>query len=197
MRSAAGRIESLAPWVASDHFEELGRPARFMHGGFGLLTVGNLAKPKFWALSLAQRLGDTALPAVVSGDGADSLVESWTGRGDDGTVGVLVWNGTLDHSRRDGDPALDRSVRVRVTGLADRAHDLRVWRVDDDHGNVAGRWREMGGGDWPTDEQWAALAAHDRLDPASTDTVEPVDGVVDVMLDLPNPSIAMVELVPR
>ncbi|MEV0720435.1 xylan 1,4-beta-xylosidase, partial [Asanoa sp. NPDC050611] len=41
MRSAAGRIESLAPWVASDHFEELGRPPRFLHGGFGLLTVGN------------------------------------------------------------------------------------------------------------------------------------------------------------
>ena len=60
MRSAAGRIESLAPWVASDHFEELGRPPRLLHGGFGLLTVGNLAKPKFWALWLAQRLGDTA-----------------------------------------------------------------------------------------------------------------------------------------
>ncbi len=53
MRSAAGRLDALAPWVASDHFEELGRPPRLLHGGFGLLTVGNLAKPKFWALRLA------------------------------------------------------------------------------------------------------------------------------------------------
>ena len=62
MRSVAGRVEALAPWVASDHFEELGRPPRLLHGGFGLLTVGNLAKPKYWALTLAQRLGDTQIP---------------------------------------------------------------------------------------------------------------------------------------
>ena len=44
------------PWVASDHFEELGRPPRLLHGGFGLLTVGNLAKPKY--------LGAHARPAA-------------------------------------------------------------------------------------------------------------------------------------
>jgi hypothetical protein len=32
MRSAAGRIEAAAPWVASDHFEELGRPPRLRPG---------------------------------------------------------------------------------------------------------------------------------------------------------------------
>ncbi len=70
MRSASRRIEALAPWVASDHFEELGRPRRLLHGGFGLLTVGNLAKPKYWALRLAERLGDTELPVTLAGDGA-------------------------------------------------------------------------------------------------------------------------------
>ncbi|GIF77175.1 GH39 family glycosyl hydrolase [Asanoa siamensis] len=197
MRSAAGRIESLAPWVASDHFEELGRPPRFLHGGFGLLTVGNLAKPKFWALWLAQRLGDTALPARLSGDGADSLVESWTARGADGTVGALVWNGTLDHAKRDGDKVLDRSVTVRVAGLPGRRYEVRRWRVDADHGNVAGRWQAMGGGAWPTDAQWADLAAADHLPEAEpVTTVEPADGVVDVTVDLPNPAIAYIELTP-
>ena len=43
MRSAAGRVDALAYWVASDHFEELGRPPRLLHGGFGLQTVGGLA----------------------------------------------------------------------------------------------------------------------------------------------------------
>jgi beta-xylosidase len=31
MKSAAGRIEALAHWVASDHFEELGTPPRLVH----------------------------------------------------------------------------------------------------------------------------------------------------------------------
>ncbi|MEV4534110.1 xylan 1,4-beta-xylosidase [Asanoa sp. NPDC049518] len=195
MRSAAGRIESLAPWVASDHFEELGRPPRFLHGGFGLLTVGNLAKPKFWALWLAQRLGDTAVPAELSGDGADSLVEIWTARDTAGKVGALVWNGTLDHSKRDGDRSLDRTVTIRFEGVAAGRYEVHRWRVDADHGNVAARWRSMGGGDWPTEDQWAALTEADVL-PESASIVEAEGGVVELTVDLPNPSIAFVELTP-
>ena len=194
MRSAAGRIDALAPWVASDHFEELGRPQRLLHGGFGLLTVGNLAKPKFWALALAQRLGDTQLPVTASGDGAGSLVETWAARGADGTVGVLLWNGTLDHSKVDGDPALDRRVTVRLAGWAGPA-TLRVWRVDATHGDVRSRWRALGGdADWPDDEQWRALAAADRLDEAEPPrTVTPGE---DLTLDLPNPGVVLLEIKP-
>jgi xylan 1,4-beta-xylosidase len=184
--------------VASDHFEELGRPPRLLHGGFGLLTVGNLAKPKFWALTLAQKLGDTRLPVTLAGDGAGSLVEAWAARSGD-TVGVLVWNGTLDQSKLDGAAGLDRLVTVRVTGLAEGAHELRIWRVDALHGNVAARWQALGGGaDWPDDEQWPALSAEDHLDeaePARTVTAGP-DGVVSVDVDLPMPGIAYLQIVP-
>jgi xylan 1,4-beta-xylosidase len=184
MRSAAGRIDALAPWVASDHFEELARPQRLLHGGFGLLTVGNLAKPKFWALALAQRLGDTELPVSLSGDGADSLVEAWAARTADGTVGVLLWNGTLDHSKVNGDPALARRVTVRM----DLTGTLRTWRVDRDHHDVSG-WR---GGDWPDDDQWLALAAADRLD--ESEPAREFGGTAT--LDLPNPGIAFLEIRP-
>ena len=44
MRSAAGRIDALSYWVVSDQFEELGRPPRLLHGGFGLRTVGEPAQ---------------------------------------------------------------------------------------------------------------------------------------------------------
>jgi xylan 1,4-beta-xylosidase len=185
MRSAAGRIDALAPWVASDHFEELGRPGRLLHGGFGLLTVGNLAKPKFWALALAQRLGDTELPVTVDGDGAGSLVEAWAARDDEGTVGVLLWNGTLDHGKVGGDPALARTVTVRMDAVTGT---LRTWRVDHDHHDVSA-WQ---GGDWPDGEQWLALAAADRLDES-----EPArDFTGTVTLELPNPGIAYLEIQP-
>jgi xylan 1,4-beta-xylosidase len=197
MRSTSRRLDALAPWVASDHFEELGRPARLLHGGFGLLTVGNLAKPKYWALWLAQKLGDTELPVTLAGDGAGGMVEAWAGRTGRGTVGALLWNGTLDQSRLHGDPALDRTVSVRFSGLADRPYTLRTWRVDAGHGDVATRWRALGGdADWPTESQWADLAADDRLDeaePARTVTPGP-NGTVRVDLPLPMPGIAYLEL---
>ncbi|MEV6495850.1 xylan 1,4-beta-xylosidase, partial [Actinoplanes sp. NPDC051633] len=164
MRSAAGRVEALAPWVVSDHFEELGRPQRFLHGGFGLLTVGNLAKPKYWALRLLDRLGDAELPVTLSGDGAGSLVEAWAGASGE-TRSLLLWNGTLDQSKMDGSAALDRLVTAVVTGLdAGRSYEARIWRIDGLHGNIAARWAALGGdADWPDDEQWLALAAEDHL----------------------------------
>ena len=188
MRSAAGRVDALAPWVASDHFEELGRPQRLFHGGFGLLTVGNLAKPKFWALALAQRLGGQELPVTLDGDGAGSLVEAWASRYAGGGLGILLWNATLDHSTVNGAPHLDRRVRLDLdlTG----PHTLRLWRVDADHGNVAARWR----GDWPSEAGWAELAAADRLDEA-----EPPRRIApdeEIVLDLPNPGVAFVETRP-
>ena len=191
-------MAALAPWVVSDHFEELGRPPRLLHGGFGLLTVGNLAKPKWWALALAQRLGDTGLPATVTGDGAESLVQAWAAKAG-GDVGVLVWNGTLDHARAGGDPALSRRVGVRVTGLADREYALRTWRVDEEHNNVVARWRAMAGApaDWPDEAQWERLAAADRLDELPPDTVRPAgDGTVEITIELPMPGIAYLELSP-
>ena len=57
MASAMGRIEALSHWVASDHFEELGRAPDLFHGGFGLLSVGNLRKPRYWAMAMLARLG--------------------------------------------------------------------------------------------------------------------------------------------
>lgn len=199
MRSAAGRVEALAPWVVSDHFEELGRPQRFLHGGFGLLTVGNLAKPKYWALRLLERLGSMELPVSLTGDGAGSLVEAWAGTSGEART-VLVWNGTLDQSKRDGAAGLDRLVTVEVAGLDPSAgQEVRIWRVDGLHGNIAARWAAIGGGaDWPDDEQLLALSAEDHLDeaePARTVTAGP-DGTVTVELDLPMPGIALIVVQP-
>ncbi|WP_433430138.1 GH39 family glycosyl hydrolase [Nonomuraea sp. CA-141351] len=192
MKSAAGRIAALSHWVASDHFEELGRPPRLFHGGFGLLTVGNLRKPRFHALALAARLGDAELAATLDGDVAG--VEAWAARHDDGRIGVLVWNGTLNHAQAAGAPELTRTVTLTIDGL-DGAYTLTHHRVDRDHSNVEAAWQSMGGGEWPADEQWDKLRAAGTLDelapPAAVD-----GGGFTVTFDLPMPGVSFIELTP-
>ena len=199
MVSAMGRIDALSYWVVSDHFEELGRPPALMHGGFGLRTVGDLRKPRWWALELLERLGPERLAVAVSGDGGGSLVEALAARRDDGVVGVLVWNGTLDQTKAGGDAALLRRVMVRLDGLAAGRYETHHFRVDAEHSNVSEAWARIGGGaDWPTQRQWAALRAADRLDELHPpEVVEPAGGSVGAEFDLPMPGISFLELVPR
>jgi xylan 1,4-beta-xylosidase len=187
MRSAAGRVDALSYWVASDHFEELGRPPAFLHGGFGLITVGGIAKARYHALTLLERLGVHEVAVRASGDGAGGLVQAWASSHADGRRAVLVWNHTLDQSKADGEPTLARRVRVSFDGpVPDSA---TVTRLDQEHGDVSTLARRLGVADWPTDEQWTALRAADRL---GTERVA-VHGAV-VELDLPQPGAVLIEL---
>jgi xylan 1,4-beta-xylosidase len=201
MASAMGRIEALSYWVVSDHFEELGRPPALLHGGFGTRTVGELRKPRWWALALLERLPSTRVGVTLTGDGAGSLVEALGARSPSGAVGVLVWNLTLDQTKASGSPDLARRVTVAVSGLEPGAsyvvhHD----RVDDDHSDIAAVWGRLKDDDqdWPTEEQWEQLREADRLDalgPDETLSADP-DGRLEITFDLPMPSMSSLTFTP-
>lgn len=199
MASALGRIEALSHWVASDHFEELGRPPQLFHGGFGLLSVGNLRKPRYWAMALLARLGQTRLAVDVRGDGAGGLVEALAARHDDGRITILVWNVTLDQGKIAGDPLLDRLIRLRVAVPPGAFYTVRHYRIDEEHSNIVTAWERMRGGrPWPSGQQWAVLRELNTLD----ELVPPVpgdasgDGVLELAFELPMPGVSGLELVP-
>jgi len=197
MRSAAGRLESLAYWVASDHFVERGEPERLFHGGFGLLTIGNLRKPRFWAIRILEMLEARELRTTMNGDGAGGLVEAWATRDPDGRLAIALWNGTIDQSKAAGDALLDRHVSLRVGGLAfGTSWRVRHRRVDAGHSNIASHWE---GGDWPDADGWNRLRAADRLEdlePERSVRAGP-DGQLELEFDLPMPSVSFVELLPE
>ena len=195
MRSAAGRVESLSYWVASDQFVELGAPERLFHGGFGLLTVGNLRKPRFWALWMLEQLCDREVSCVLEGDGAGSLVEVWASR-TDGRVAIVLWNGTLDQGRTEGDAQLDRDIALCVSSLEPGTYLLRHRRLDLEHSNIHGFWQTFGDDDWPDDFGWERLRERDHLeDLVSPESVEVgADGEADLAFKLPMPGISLVEL---
>jgi xylan 1,4-beta-xylosidase len=190
MRSAAGRVDALAYWVASDHFEELGRPPRLLHGGFGLQTVGGLAKPRFHALTLLSRLGPVELPVTLEGDGAGSLVEAWASRDRD-RLAVLVWNLTLDQTKAAGSPDLTRTVRLELPGV-DPSWQATATTLAVGVGDLTAAAAELGIGDWPeSDQQWRELGARSEL---VSSPLEWNGSALD--LTLPMPSAVLLEFHP-
>jgi xylan 1,4-beta-xylosidase len=190
MRSAAGRVDALSYWVASDHFEELGRPPRLLHGGFGLLSVGGLAKPRYHALTLLNGLGPVELPTRLDGDGAGSLVEAWASRDRD-RIAVLVWNLTLDQSKSSGSSMLARRVRLELPGL-EATWQASATMLAPGAGDLVAAAEDLGIGDWPaSQEDWAALAEHSAL---RTVPVSRDGSAVELLL--PMPSAVLVEFRP-
>jgi xylan 1,4-beta-xylosidase len=195
MRSAAGRLDALAYWVASDHFVELGEPERLFHGGFGLLTVGNLRKPRFWALRVLELLGDTEVRTDLEGDGACGLVDAWATRDTDGRMAIAAWNGTIDQSKAGGDRLLSRAVTLRVGGLPAGPVRVRHRRIDATHSNIVGHWD---GGDWPDDAGWQRLREADRLEDLEPERRVDVDadGRLSLEFDMPMPAVSLIEILP-
>jgi xylan 1,4-beta-xylosidase len=190
--SAQGRVEALAYWVISDHFEELGRPPRLFHNGFGLLSVGNLRKSRYWAVHLAAHLGDDVLRTTLEGDGAETLVQAWATRHPEGGVDVLVWNGTFNAALMSGDQRLDRSVRVTISGLGGAARRAWLARVDDHHSNVAAAC--PAGVAWPDPALWARLRACDGLHEEQLRDVVPDEGTARFDFALPMPGVVRIRV---
>jgi xylan 1,4-beta-xylosidase len=192
LKSVQGRLDALAYWVVSDHFEELGRPPRLFHNGFGLLTVGTLRKPRYWALHLAAHQGDQVLASQLSGDGAGVLTQGWATRHDDGTIDVLLWNGTINADLLAGDPALDRHVKVTVTGLDALDYRLDVAAIDASHSNIETYCPPDV--EWPDAALWTALREHDQLHELHLPDVTPVNGTARIDVELPMPGVARIRL---
>ena len=209
MRSAAGRLESLAYWVASDHFVELGEPGRLFHGGFGLLTIGNLRKPRFWAIRILELLGERELRTTMEGDGDGGLVEAWATKDPDGRIAIALWNGTIDQSKGDGDALLDRSVRLvnYCSGLcmpeiaAMGAFERLDMMLNDALYGIL--FRDINPvrtlvdqGFSPDANSWSRLRAADRLDELEPEGQASVgrEGSLSLDFDLPMPSVSLVEL---
>ncbi|CAN5624330.1 hypothetical protein BH24ACT14_BH24ACT14_04470 [soil metagenome] len=195
MKHAQDNADALAYWVISDHFEELGRAPRLLHGGFGLLTIGNLRKPRFWALALAEQLDDQLCEVELGGDGAGTLIDAWASRADDGRVDVLAWNGTFDQSKAASDPLLQRRLMVTVSGLDAAAYQVTIARVDTRHSSIAAHWDPDKA--WPDASEWTTLRAADRLDVEDLGTATPAGGCVELELQLPMPGVARIRLQPR
>ena len=194
VRAAMDCAQVLASWAISDHAGYPVGVPRLFHGGPGLLTVGNLRKPRFWALRLLGRLGGTVLTTSLEGDGARSLVDALATSDADGRIDLLIWNGAYGS---EGNVRLDRRVVVRVEGLRPGTYDVVEERLDEVYGDVVRAWRQLGAPDWPDDAGWRELRASDSPSRWLTGTCDAPEGRIDHLFDLPMPGVRLVSLRPR
>ena len=182
-------VDSFSYWTFCDVFEELGVPTSLFHGGFGLLTHRQIAKPTFHLFAFMARMG-----AQVLARGDDHLVcQDPSGR-----VTVLAWQPV---GGTDTPPAPERhdvalSVPVALAGevCADGTgvFVLRE-RVNEVDGNAFTAWRELGRPASPDAHELEILrrceqpaVEHHRL--------TSVGGRVDLRLSLARHEVTFVEL---
>ena len=174
MHSAAGRVEALAYWVASDHFVELGESATLFHGGFGLLTIGNLRKPRFWADRDARATGPRRAGESSSTATAPDLSSR---RGHHAIADGRVAIASLERDARPGHRGGRRIARPvgiprgrRPAAGAATSSATIGWTKT--HSNIVGDMGALGRPDWPDDAGWARLREADGLE-----LLEPPRGV--------------------
>lgn len=199
MVSAMGRLEALAYWTVSDHFEELGRPPCLLHGGFGLLTVGNLRKPRWWALWMLEQLRSLRLLTRVEGDGAGDMVNAVATSDPDGRLAILLWNGTVDVAKAGGDRLLDRHIDLTFVDLPATRYRVRHRRLDEQHSNLIPTATViLAGHEWPDETGWHALREADRLvDLEPLAHVRAAARTLHLMFEMPMPSLSLIELEPE
>jgi xylan 1,4-beta-xylosidase len=194
------QVAVISCWTASDYFEESGDPKQLFHGGFGLIGLGGLRKPRYWAYYLMHQLGTDRIAINGSGDGYGGLVQTMATRGDDGSVSILIANATQEHAKAPGDASLSRHVTLTISGLApNRAYSVEHQRIDNNHTNLYGAWQAMGQPQWPNAQQMAALHQRDSLQPlapASSSTAN-AQGQITFDFDLPMPAVSFVAVKPE
>jgi xylan 1,4-beta-xylosidase len=159
------------------------------------MTIGNLRKPRYWAFHLAEHLGDQVLATSADGDGAGSLVQAWATRHADGTIDVLVWNGTVNIALLAGDARLDRRVELTISGLDAGAYLASLARIDEHHSNiVAACPPEV---TRPDEALWSKLRAADKLSESRLPDVRNDDGTGRFAFRVPMPGVVRIRLSPR
>jgi len=150
-----GLAEMMSYWTFSDVFEEQGIVKQPFYGGFGLLAVGAIPKPSFYAFQILHRLGDQRLASA----NPNVLVT----RAGDGPLAVAVWNLV-----NPGSVGSTKTIKLDFKGVKPGAR-VAISRVDADHGNTLGLYEKMGSPRYPTSDQIRDLREQSRLPDAAYD----------------------------
>jgi len=181
IRMCDGLATTMSYWTFSDVFEEQGVVKRPFYGGFGLIAAGHIPKASFNAFALLHRLGTERIPV-----GSDSALAT---RRADRSLAIAVWNYAAPE-----EPGASRELTIELAGVAP-GRQVRISRVDRDHGSALTAWEAMGRPASPTFDQLRKLREAAVL-PAPEVRQLPSGGASTVTLTLAPHCLALVEILP-
>lgn len=170
--------DSFSYWTFCDMFEEKGIPASFLHGGFGLMTYGQIKKPTYYLYQFFAQLG------------AEEIYKDanlHVARGKSGDWVIIGWN--ADQQLRD----------IQLTlHMPDDNKDNREWffqrsRVNEHAGNVEAAWKAMGRPRFPSSAELNQLRELSQPD-QECGVLCTTDQQINTVLSLESNEITMIRL---
>ena len=149
IRQCDGLTTMMSYRTFDDVEEEQGIVKEPFYGGLGLLAVGGIPKPLFYAFQVLHKLGDRR----IENSNPNVLVT----RSGDGPLIVAVWN--IADPGATGAP---KTVKLDFKGVRPDA-SIGISRVDADHGDSLTLYRKMGSPRYPTSDQIRNLREDSRL----------------------------------
>ena len=131
--------EAYSYWTFGDVFEELGVQSSLFHGGFGMVTTGNIPKPTFWLFSFYKRLKEAGNNCVHR-DKNSVIIKT-----EKGYAGIL-WNIDGDEFSTDISLPVDKDEYTILTKT-----------VDEECCNPLKLWHDIGEPAYPTKDQIALI----------------------------------------
>lgn len=180
--SEAGEYaDSYSYWTFSDVFEEEDVPKAVFHGGFGLVALGGIKKPTFYAFDFFSKAGDELLyrdnNLIVTKD-KDKYV-------------IIGWN---YNDLRDEQKLADENYELSLPAIGKQAFLIKKV-VGGNQANPLKTWNNMGKPRSLSKEQLSILK--DSAEPLQVDEkLLEEDGVYNVKLDLAINSLCMLEIYP-
>jgi xylan 1,4-beta-xylosidase len=171
-----GLVNMMSFWTFDDVFEEDGPGHEPFGGSFGLIALGGIKKPSYADFALLHRLGSERLE--------ESDPKILVTRRRDGTLVIAAWN-LVDPDKQGS----DRHVDFELHGVPPNAN-VRLSRVDADHGNTLAAYKKMGSPRYPTIAQTREL--NKVADAHSTQNLRLARG--SIKLDIPVNGLFLLEI---
>lgn len=179
---AQGFVDGYSFWTFSDIFEENYFPSVPFHGGFGLLSIHNIAKPSYRAFQLLHGLGTKRLLV----DGIHETVDCWViSKGKSATV-LLTNHAYPRHWIEKETVELHLSNVIQPT-------EVYVKRIDQEHCNPKKVWQRLGSPEYLREKEIIRLQEESVL----TREHQPfqfMNGTLRLKLNLPVHSVAAVTI---
>ncbi len=191
IRKVRPYVTTFSYWCISDIFEELCLPETEFCGGFGLVSRRGIPKPAFHAFRFLHELGDEDIPCKLQAN--PQGVNAWVTRHGN-ELQLCLWN--FIHPLNP--TPMDTDVEVEITGMEEIVHEfnLSLWRIAEDHGNVAKRWNQLGSPSNLTQEQLEHLQSVATLVPDHA-MVRNKEGALKFQVSIPQKSVIFIKIAPR